>query len=65
MFTGDAGEVTENEFLNAYTYIPQIDVLKVGHHGSKTSYILIVIHFHSNVKSFFQIGSSFLLFSRL
>ncbi len=37
MFTGDAGEVVEEEFLFAYTQIPKIDVLKVGHHGSKTS----------------------------
>ncbi|MBR3864325.1 MAG: MBL fold metallo-hydrolase [Clostridia bacterium] len=37
MFTGDAGEVVEEEFLFGYTQIPQIDVLKVGHHGSATS----------------------------
>ena len=37
MFTGDAGKEVEEEFLNAYSTIPQIDVLKVGHHGSKTS----------------------------
>ena len=37
MFTGDAGKVVEEEFLYAYTSIPQIDVLKVGHHGSATS----------------------------
>ena len=29
MFTGDAGKETENEFLNAYSVIPQIDALKV------------------------------------
>ncbi len=36
MFMGDASHVTEKEILNKYN-IPDIDVLKVGHHGSKTS----------------------------
>lgn len=39
MFTGDSGEVGETEFLNAYTFIPEIEILKVGHHGSKYSSI--------------------------
>ena len=36
MFMGDASITPENEIMNIYT-LPNIDVLKVGHHGSKTS----------------------------
>ena len=36
MFMGDASIKTENEILKKYN-IRNIDVLKVGHHGSKTS----------------------------
>ena len=36
MFMGDAGVNTEKEILDKYS-LPDIDVLKVGHHGSKTS----------------------------
>jgi len=36
MFMGDASITTEREILNKYN-LPDIDVLKVGHHGSKTS----------------------------
>ena len=36
MFMGDASTTTEQEILNKYN-LPGIDVLKVGHHGSKTS----------------------------
>ena len=36
MFMGDASITTEKELLNTY-YSPDIDVLKVGHHGFKTS----------------------------
>ena len=36
MFMGDASITTEKEIMNKYN-IPEIDVLKVGHHGSKTS----------------------------
>ena len=36
MFMGDASSTTEYEILNKYN-LPDIDVLKVGHHGSKTS----------------------------
>ena len=35
LFTGDAGKAAEKELLE--TSLPDIDVLKVGHHGSKTS----------------------------
>ena len=36
MFMGDASSTTEKEILDKYN-ISNIDVLKVGHHGSKTS----------------------------
>ncbi|MBQ6477131.1 MAG: hypothetical protein IJI43_01660 [Bacilli bacterium] len=36
MFMGDASITTEKEILKEYN-LPKIDVLKVGHHGSKTS----------------------------
>ncbi len=36
MFIGDASVTTEKEIVNKYNLI-DIDVLKVGHHGSKTS----------------------------
>ena len=36
MFMGDAGVTTEKEILKKYNLL-NIDVLKVGHHGSKTS----------------------------
>ena len=36
MFMGDASSSTEKEILSKYN-LPDIDVLKVGHHGSKTS----------------------------
>ena len=36
MFMGDASSITEKEIINKYS-LPDIDVLKVGHHGSRTS----------------------------
>ena len=36
MFMGDASITTEKEILSKYNLL-NIDVLKVGHHGSKTS----------------------------
>ena len=36
MFMGDASRTTEKEIMSKYN-LPNIDVLKVGHHGSKTS----------------------------
>ena len=36
MFMGDASITTEREIIENYN-LPDIDVLKVGHHGSKTS----------------------------
>ena len=36
MFMGDASITTEKEIISKYN-LPNIDVLKIGHHGSKTS----------------------------
>ena len=36
MFMEDASSTTEKEILSKYN-LPDIDILKVGHHGSKTS----------------------------
>ena len=36
MFMGNASSTTEKEIICTYN-LPNIDVLKVGHHGSKTS----------------------------
>ena len=36
MFMGDASIIAEKEILSKYN-LPDIDILKVGHHGSKTS----------------------------
>ena len=36
LFMGDASTITEKEIIDKYN-LPDIDVLKVGHHGSKTS----------------------------
>jgi competence protein ComEC len=36
LFMGDASTITEKEIIDKYN-LPNIDVLKVGHHGSKTS----------------------------
>ena len=37
MFTGDAEAVAEKELLLGYPNLVDVDVLKVGHHGSETS----------------------------
>ena len=37
LLTGDAGEPAESEILAALPAPPRIDILKVGHHGSRTS----------------------------
>lgn len=37
LFTGDLETIGENYFTNKYSNFLQSDVLKVGHHGSKTS----------------------------
>ena len=53
MFMGDAGVTTEKEILDKYN-LPDIDVLKVGHHGSKTS---SSIEFINNVNPKYSIIS--------
>ena len=37
MFMGDASTITEKEILDTYNLPKDIDILKVGHHGSRTS----------------------------
>ena len=37
MFTGDAEMVVEDELLKYYATFPDVNVLKVGHHGSESS----------------------------
>ncbi|HWC64992.1 MAG TPA: MBL fold metallo-hydrolase, partial [Thermoanaerobaculia bacterium] len=37
LLTGDAGAPAETEILERFPSPPRIDVLKVGHHGSRTS----------------------------
>ncbi|MCH6575742.1 MAG: DNA internalization-related competence protein ComEC/Rec2, partial [Bacteroidetes bacterium] len=37
LFTGDAEKRVENILINNYQFFLNVDVLKVGHHGSKTS----------------------------
>lgn len=36
LFMGDAGKISENELIQEY-HLPKMDILKVGHHGSKSS----------------------------
>ncbi len=37
LFTGDAGAPVEEELLRTPGLLPRVDLLKVGHHGSRTS----------------------------
>jgi competence protein ComEC len=37
LLTGDAGEPAESEILASLPAPPRIDILKIGHHGSRTS----------------------------
>ncbi len=37
LFTGDAEKIAENILINKYQSFLDVDALKVGHHGSKTS----------------------------
>ncbi|MEX0719815.1 MAG: DNA internalization-related competence protein ComEC/Rec2 [Balneolaceae bacterium] len=37
LFTGDAGEIQEKRILDSYGTLLDTDLLKVGHHGSRTS----------------------------
>lgn len=43
LFMGDAGYVSEQAFLSQYPKL-KVDVLQVGHHGSKTSSSLAFLH---------------------
>jgi len=53
LFMGDAGKEREKDILNEYD-ISDIDVLKVGHHGSNTSSSL---YFINNIKPIYSIIS--------
>ena len=37
LFTGDAGTPVEDELLRSGQPLPRVDLIKVGHHGSRTS----------------------------
>ena len=57
MFMGDASSVTEKEILNKYN-ISDIDVLKVGHHGSRTSSSIEFINKISPKYSIISVGKN-------
>lgn len=37
LLTGDAGRPAERDILDLWTPLPRVDLVKVGHHGSRTS----------------------------
>ena len=53
MFMGDASMTTEKEILKQYT-LHDVDILKVGHHGSKTS---LSIEFIDNINPDYSVIS--------
>ena len=55
MFMGDASVTTEKEIMSKYN-LPKIDVLKVGHHGSKTSSSINFINEISPKYSIISVG---------
>ena len=55
MFMGDAGIEKEKDILDKYN-ISNIDVLKVGHHGSKTSSSKDFIHVMNPKYSIISVG---------
>ena len=57
LFMGDAGIEKEKDILNKYN-IPNIDVLKVGHHGSKTSSSKIFINEINPKYSIISVGKN-------
>ena len=57
MFMGDASVTTEKEILNKYN-LPDIDVLKVGHHGSKTSSSIEFINEINPMYSIISVGKN-------
>ena len=57
MFMGDASTTTEKEILDKY-YLPDIDVLKVGHHGSRTSSGKVFIYEMNPKYSIISVGKN-------
>lgn len=57
LFMGDASTLTEKEILKHY-HLSSIDVLKVGHHGSKTSSSKEFINIIKPKYSFISVGKS-------
>ena len=57
MFMGDAGIEKEKDILNKYN-ISNIDVLKVGHHGSKTSSSVTFINEMNPKYSIISVGKN-------
>ena len=57
MFMGDAGVEKEKDILNKYN-ISGIDVLKIGHHGSKTSSSKEFIHSTNPKYSLISVGKN-------
>lgn len=57
MFMGDASSITEKDILNKYN-LPDINVLKVGHHGSKTSSSKVFINEINPKYSIISVGKN-------
>ena len=57
LFMGDAGIEVEREMMKKYNF-PNIDVLKVGHHGSKTSSSKEFIHEVNPKYSIISVGKN-------
>ena len=55
LFMADASITTEKEIMNKYN-IPNIDILKVGHHGSKTSSNKSFINYINPTYSIISVG---------
>ena len=57
MFMGDASSTTEKEIMNKYN-LTDIDVLKVGHHGSRTSSSKVFINEINPKYSIISVGKN-------
>ena len=57
MFMGDASSTTEKELMSIYN-LSDIDVLKVGHHGSRTSSSIEFINEINPVYSIISVGKN-------
>ena len=57
MFMGDASIITEKEILSKYN-LPDVDVLKVGHHGSRTSSSKIFVNEINPKYSIISVGKN-------